>query len=310
MASVTVVGEVVIDRVMNGESCNDVPGGSSANVALALTRCGYHVDFRARFGADTYGQLLRSHAIDAGVDVTNSVSATEPATVVDISLDEQGSPTYTFHLSGTADWQWTTDELARPLPTDTSAIVLGSLASIATPGFDAQYAWAQAHSQSGIPIFYDPNVRPTAIKALDFVDLARARIMKWVKLADVVKASDEDLLWCNPAESAQETAEYFSTLGPQLVILTAGSQGAFAFRNGALIAQVQAPHVSVVDTVGAGDTLMAWLVSGYCELPAAQQADSAKIQEVLAQAVKAAAYTCTRTGCDPIYRDQLPYFLT
>jgi len=309
LASVTVVGEVVVDRVISGEAFIDVPGGSSANVALALTRCGYHVDFRARFGADYHGQSLKAHAIASGVDVSNSIDAKEPATIVEVQLDQNGVPRYAFALDGTADWQWTAHELAKPSPVDTVAIVTGSLASIASPGFESIYGWATRQKKSEISIFYDPNVRATAIDALNMADIARQRIIEWVEIADVVKASDEDLAWFDPLLDVHEIAAHFSTLGPQLVVLTAGSAGAFAYRHGELIGNAQAPHVTVVDTVGAGDTLMAWLVSGYCELSTQQRQESSAILGILDRAVKAAAYTCTKRGCDPIYRDQLEDFL-
>ena len=309
METVTVVGEVVVDRVVSGQAFIDVPGGSSANVALALTRCGFHVDFRARFGSDYQGQSLKNHATASGVDVTNSIDADEPATVVEVVVDNDGIPAYKFALDGTADWQWTEQELARPLPPGTVAIVAGSLASIADPGFLPMFKWAQNHKGHGVPVFYDPNVRPSAIEEMELSQIARERIVEWVKTAEVVKASDEDLAWFDPARSPQEIAAHFSTLGPRLVVLTAGSQGAFAYRNGKQVGQVGAPAVSVIDTVGAGDTLMAWLVSGYTELNPQERLEEAKILNILSQAVSAAAYTCTRRGCDPIYREQLADFI-
>jgi len=307
--TVTVVGEVVVDRVVSGQAFIDVPGGSSANVALALTRCGFHVDFRARFGSDYQGQSLKNHAIASGVDVTNSIDADEPATVVEVVIDSDGIPAYKFALEGTADWQWTEQELAKPLPPRTVAIVTGSLASIADPGFLPMFNWAQRHKADGVPVFYDPNIRSSAIEELDLSQVARERILEWIKTAEVVKASDEDLRWFDPGRSPEAIAAHFSTLGPRLVVLTAGSQGAFAFRNGEQIGHVTTRAVSVIDTVGAGDTLMAWLVSGYTELDPQERLEDVKILDILSQAVSAAAYTCTRRGCDPVYREQLADFI-
>ena len=309
MSTVTVVGEVVLDRIIQDSQQHDVLGGSAANTALALVRAGHHVDLRARFGSDAAGQFLKATAESLGIDVRNSIDAVERATVVEARIDSSGVPSFMFDLDNTSDWFWTSEELAKPLALDTVAITTGSPASIASPGFTALIDWVHRQKSAGTPFFYDPNIRPSVIAPLQLQTVARDRILEWVKLADVVKASDEDLNWLDPSADASQTAAHLSTLGPELVVLTQGGFGASAFHDGKQLCHVSTPAVEVADTVGAGDTVMAWLISGLSGQDRATWSEQSTIEPVLSRAVQAAAYTCTQVGADPIFRDDLDRFL-
>lgn len=77
--------------------------------------------------------------------------------------------------------------------------------------------------------------------------------------ADVVKASDEDLRWHHPDRSLEQIARSWLQLGPSIVAVTEGDQGAFAVCAPGS-ARVAARPVDVVDTVGAGDAFMTGLI--------------------------------------------------
>ena len=58
---------------------------------------------------------------------------------------------------------------------------------------------------------------------------AAARIEGLVALADVVKASDEDLAWLYPDESLDAVAERWLAAGASLVVVTRGGDGSVAW---------------------------------------------------------------------------------
>ena len=299
MTKVTVVGEVIVDRVHVDGHVTIVGGGSAANMALALARSGTPVSIRARYSLDENGQYLRNLAIESGVDVSDSVLADEPATVVDVHLNVHGFPHYSFPLIPTADWQWTAGEISKPLPPETRAVIFGSLAAVLDPGSLPQIEWAQDLKNRGITIFFDPNARPTALTTLGVADQARDRILQWIRLADVVKVSQEDVEWLDTSQSPDEVVKVWSTQGPHLVVMTRGADGATAYAHGVELVKIPAPQVAVVDTVGAGDTFMAWLVRGYLEHGETLFTQSEILQSVVATATKAAAINCSRVGCNP-----------
>ncbi|MBL4879025.1 MAG: carbohydrate kinase family protein, partial [Hyphomonas sp.] len=75
------------------------------------------------------------------------------------------------------------------------------------------------------------------------------------------------------------------------IAISLGSEGATLWRKGQEIARATPPKVTVVDTVGAGDTFTAALTVGLIE--------GQSPQEALAFAVAAGAVACTRPGAQP-----------
>jgi fructokinase len=84
-----------------------------------------------------------------------------------------------------------------------------------------------------------------------------------VALSDVVKASEEDLALLYPATAREDVLAHWVTLGARLVVVTLGPHGV-TYRVGGDDTVATAPTRArdVVDTVGAGDSFMAGLVSG------------------------------------------------
>ena len=309
MANITVVGEVVVDRVITGDAHVDVAGGSAANVAHALIKAGDAVDFRARFSKDNLGQYLRNSSQALGISLTNSIAADEPATLVEIDLDFAGVPQYRFLLEGAADWQWTPSEIGKPLPNNTEAVVIGSLVSVIEPASHVLLNWAQSVKSDSTLLCFDPNARPSALEALGIEGSARNLISQWVAIADIVKVSDEDLAWIEPGRTPLEVAAGWSKQGPQLVVLTQGSNGVVAFVDGHLVCALPGVSVAVVDTVGAGDTFLAWLVHGYLRLTRQERENTYSLIDVIGVANQAAALTCTQRGCQPPAHHRLRNFM-
>jgi fructokinase len=303
---VFVIGEALIDLVLDadgaaqGGSRNYTahPGGSPYNVAIGLARLGQPTQLLARLAQDAFGRQLRWHAVANGVDVSSAVNASEPSTLAVVGLDEDQNAIYDFYLNGTADWQWTDDELVR-LPVDVDWVHTGSLASWTAPGAARIEArLAALRSGSGQPIIsYDPNVRPALMPDRD---AAVAVIERLVALSDVVKASAEDLAWMYPERAIADALVDWRALGASVVVVTDGGQGAHAVGSDGETFTVPAPRVSIVDTVGAGDAFMAGLINALARtglLAGAIAAES--LRPVIEEAALVAALTCQRAGANP-----------
>ena len=302
---VCVIGEALIDLVAEDVTADaDAgpatyrahPGGSPFNVAIGLARLGRHAILQARLAQDAFGRQLRAHAERNGVDVSAAVDAAEPTTLAIVGIDSERNATYDFYLDGTADWQWTRDELAMA-PRDAGWIHTGSLASWTEPGCSVISAHLEARREPGTIISFDPNVRPRLMP--DHAD-AVAAVEAMVGLATVVKASDEDLRWLYPGRTLQDALTAWRALGPDLVVVTEGGSGAHAVGATGRLVSVPARSVQVVDTVGAGDAFMSGLINALCDRDVAAVAASDEIlAEVVSDAVLVAALTVMRAGANP-----------
>jgi len=238
-----VIGESLIDIVESDEHV----GGSPLNVAVGLGRLGRDVDFLTYIADDPYGRRIIDYVNAAGVQIVSESRTAERTATARSTIAEDGSADYVFDL----DWQLSgTPPVAPPLFVHT-----GSIAAVQDPGCLAVAALIYTYRVSAT-VTFDPNVRPSLIADRE---LAVARIEHLIERSDIVKVSEDDLRWIDPARPPEQVAQTWLGLGPAIVAVTMADRGAVAYC-AAGVARVPARPVQVVDTVGAGDSFMAGLL--------------------------------------------------
>lgn len=300
---IVIAGEALIDLVAEPDGrYRALPGGSPANVALGLARLGHRTELLARISQSPFGRLIREHLTSNGVGLHYAVTANEPATLAVVTRDSGAEPHYDFYLDGTADWAWSDGELPASLPGGTRALCTGSLALAIEPGADVLTGLLQ-REQGRVTIVFDPNIRPGV---MDTGPHGRARVEAAAALADVVKVSAADLETLMPGEAAADVATRWLSLGPRLVVVTRGADGAYAVSSGGARADVAGRPVEVVDTIGAGDAFTSGLVDAldqHALLGAGadrlETIDHVALREIVEHAALVAALTCARPGADP-----------
>ncbi|MFI1712022.1 carbohydrate kinase [Streptomyces litmocidini] len=306
---VTVLGECVADAFtvpapLPGElALRILPGGGPANTAVALARLGTPARFLARLSDDVFGRLFRGHLEASGVDLSAAVRAPEPSTLAVAELDAQGRATYSFHARGTADWQWTTDELAAADLASTACLHSGSLALVRGPGGTVVEEFL-ARASATATVSVDPNVRPLLVG----LEVYRERLPRWCALADVLRLSEDDLELLLPGHTIERACDTWHAAGVPLVVITRGEHGAVASLDGERVV-VPAPPTDVVDTVGAGDSFTAGLLHhlGARGLLGGRLTEL-RVDDVFdacAFASRVAALTCGVVGPNPPWASQL-----
>ncbi|ALE74583.1 ribokinase [Pseudonocardia sp. EC080610-09] len=312
---IAVAGEALVDIVPAPAEgyWEFAPGGSPANVAVGLSRLDVPARMLARLADDLLGRKLRDHLAGNGVDLSHAVEAGEPSSLAIVELADDGQASYDFRISGTADWQWTTDELEGALDEGPGGPVLavhsGSLALTTAPGHEALRELL-ASAVDTATVSYDPNFRPLLMGTPEEV---LPGVHELLGLADVVKVSEEDLAWLHPGREPGDIVGEWLDLGPAVVVVTLGAEGVLAGTASGLHSVLPGRRIDVVDTVGAGDSFSAALLAGLHRrglLGAIARDDLYRIGRealdgVLAEAVAAAAITCSRHGANPPTRAEL-----
>jgi fructokinase len=301
---IVVGGEALVDLVDEHGLLSPVPGGGPFNTAIALGRLGIPVAFLGTLSHDEYGGLLARLLLEAGVDMSLVRWSDAPTPVAVVHRHDDGGNSYTFYLTGTS----LTDlppEAVPDLPEHMWAIHVGTLGLAVDPPAAAYEALLDREAGRRT-IVLDPNVRPAVFG--DQVSYL-ARFERLARLADIVKLSDDDAAWIYPELDLADALEHVLGLGPRLVAITMGTLGAVAAsREG--YARVPAVPVTVVDTVGAGDSFGAALLAALVEREALEPGatrplDDSLLEEAVEYAVTASAITCTRTGAVPPTRAEL-----
>jgi fructokinase len=298
---IIVIGEALIDLIQdrnNKDEYKAVVGGANANVAIALARLEAPHTFLARLSTDSFGQQIKEKLTKNNVNITKAITTQEPTTLAVVSINEQGSPSYSFYVNGTADWGWTPEELPQ---LEANAIQFGCLTMAMEPGNLVIEEWAKAQSNEKT-ISHDINMRP----ALGF-DQAKelTRVERVNSFSHIIKASDEDLEWLDPSRTPEETATTWST--NKLVLITKGADGVDVYKNGQMLFNVPSRKIKVVDTVGAGDTFTANLLAQLQENNHLGENPTHKLMNINNDDLKeyvriagiAASITCERAGAEP-----------
>ena len=241
-AWVLVVGESLVDIVHREDGSTETfPGGSAANVAVALARLGRDTGFVTSFADDEHGRLIADHLAGSGVRLATDPHVVPRTSSALATLQADGSARYTFDI----DWRIGPVEVSDP----PLALHACSLGAVITPGCDDVRA-LMARLRGASTTSYDVNMRPSVTG----VGPAIAKtVEETVRLSDIVKASDEDLEALYPGESEAAAAEHLLALGPAAVVVTRGADGAAWYADGLAVA-APGVAVSVADTIGAGDT--------------------------------------------------------
>lgn len=298
---VLVVGEALVDVVRRGSDETVHPGGSPLNVAVGLQRLDVPATLHSSFGADPHGSAIAQHLEASGVTITTTTVHAGSTSVALATIASDGAASYTFSI----EWDPASLEVA---PADVALVHVGSIGAALEPGAKLVERLVTA-SRPSATISFDPNVRP---QLMGSADSARPRVERLVALADVVKASDEDLGWLYPNADVADVMDRWLALGPALVVVTRGGEGADAGSAAGRI-RVPAPATSVADTIGAGDSFMGGLLAalsdrgllGAARRSALRELSASDLTDVVAFAARCAAITVSRPGADPPTRIDL-----
>ncbi len=296
-------GEALIDMLpretRDGET-GFVPhaGGSVFNTAIAIGRLGAKAGFFYGLSSDFLGQILRDTLEQSRVDTRFCAISDQPTTLAFVRL-KNGQASYNFYDENTAG-RLLNDSQLPELSDDVRALMFGGISLIPEPCGSTYETLMRREAPHRVTMI-DPNIRPNFIpdKAAHL-----ARIKRMIALADIVKVSDEDLLWFDEGADQDAIARsWLETNGNKIIIITKGAEGADAYAACGK-ASIQGEKVTVADTVGAGDTVNAGVLvsletQGLLDKQSLSVISQEQLTEAVAFGIKAAAITVSRAGANP-----------
>lgn len=305
---VLVAGEALIDFVSVGSNpdvYHAMPGGSPFNVAIGLARLDVPTGFLGKLSTDSFGQQLRATLLANGVAQDYVRDDDGPSTLAMIKSQPGCEPRFSFYGRDAADQQLLPEDLPEHMPDSLQAIHFGSY-SMACQPIGATLTSLMQREHGHRIISFDPNVRPTLIPDLETY---KAQMEGWIQLSHIVKLSQADLEILHPENQPSEIAERWLAMGPKLVVITRGKDGATGFAKGITVS-VLSSRIQLVDSIGAGDAfmsgLLAWLFDHQrLSLDTLALLEDTEIRSALQFAAQVATATCVQQGADPPLRSHL-----
>lgn len=296
---VAVIGEALVDVLSDNTA---LVGGSPLNVAVGLSRLGFHATLHSRVGADDYGTLIRNLLNKESVDTPEGFVDSGRTSTATVTLDSNGVASYEFDL----DWDINVPDTSR-----SSIIHTGSIGAVRKPGGTAA-SEAIRSAGPGVLRTYDPNIRADIMGEPGSV---REHVYDLAASCHVVKLSDEDAAWIGEEAGTAplDVLQRISDAGTRFAVLTTGEHGCTAIVDGRTHALPSRP-VEVVDTIGAGDAFTSGLIyalsqSGLADL-LIDDSTTGEIPEhlvvtALDTALASSSVAVSRSGAQPPSLDEL-----
>ncbi|KQR77878.1 carbohydrate kinase family protein [Rhizobium sp. Leaf341] len=295
-------GEALIDMLPRESTLGEpafapYAGGAIFNTAIALGRLGIPTGFFTGLSTDMFGDILRETLKSSSVDFAPSATSDLHTTLAVVKL-VNGSATYAFFDENSAGRMITEADLPA-LGDFCEALHFGAISLIPEPcGSTYEALMTREHRKRVIS--FDPNIRPGFIRD---AEAHKARMLRMAAMSDIVKFSDEDLDWFGEEGDHETLVGQWLARGPKLVVITKGAEGADAYTVRGKVS-VPGEKVTVVDTVGAGDTFDAGILASLkmnnllTKDAIATLSDDA-IKAALTLGAKAASVTVSRAGANP-----------
>ena len=271
MYDVAAIGELLIDFSPHGvsEQGNTLyernPGGAPANVLAALSRFGKKTVFIGKVGNDPFGRFLQETLMHHGVDTKGLVFTDEVnTTLAFVHLSDGGERAFHFYRKPGADLTLREEEVDYDLIASADAFHFGSVSMTGEPARSVTWRAVEYAKRRGKLVSFDPNLREPLWTSLE---LARAVISEGLRHADVLKLSEEELVFltgCGDAvEGCRTLAQRYDI---PLIFVTLGSRGCH-YRVYDNVGTVPGVHANPVDSTGAGDAFLGAMLYQLLESP-------------------------------------------
>lgn len=319
-------GESLIDLISEPVGADGVirlvahQGGSPYNCAIALSKLGNDTGFLCPISTDGFGTYLLAPLAEAGVKPLLAERVEAYTTLAVVTFDAKKSAQYGFYRN--ADRAFTREALIAALPQQLEAFQVGGFCPIEPEDAAIWLDVAKEAARRGATLTMDPNVRPSLVP--DFAGY-KARLSSFLDIVNLVKVSIEDLASLEQSRAVRATeltsaeveplvkkytADFLGRANCELVIVTFGDEGSRAFSRSGSAKQGVYPAVPFGDTVGAGDTLMAAVLTllneqGNLKPGKLGAMDDAALATMLRFGAVAAGLNCQFVGCHPPTRGEV-----
>jgi fructokinase len=276
------IGELLWDILPTGKQI----GGAPCNFAFHTLQAGCESIVISAVGNDKPGDELLMTLTDLTINCEFIQRNNLPTGTVTVILNEKGHPQYAIHENVAWDNIKFTAKIESKI-NELDAVCFGSLSQ-------RNYVSA-ATIQQLLEL-----VKPGCLKVFD-INLRQhfyspEIITKSLDFADVLKLNDEELpvlsgLFSLKGEVKNHLKQLLNQFNLKYIVYTMGEKGSIIMTDKEF-SFLESPEVVVADTVGAGDSFTAVLVSGLLKgLP---------LNKVHEAATHTAAFVCTQKGATPV----------
>lgn len=229
-------------------------GGAPLNVALRMNSLGIETAVISQIGKDKNGEEIRDYLKNSGIIVDAvSVTSNYPTGEVQVILNEKGSASY--EIKHPAAWdKIEASKIMMDLTRETDVFIFGSLVCRDEISRNTLFELLRTATYR----VFDINLRPPHYK--------KEVLEQLLKSANFIKFNDDELfeiseMMGSKFNSLEQNIKFIAeTFHPDTICVTKGNHGAVLFHNEKWYYN-SGYKIKVKDTVGAGDSFLASLIT-------------------------------------------------
>ena len=251
-----VIGDAAVDLIPEGNKYLKLPGGTGANVAVALSRLGVRSALVTKLGNDPLAAFLADILEREKVNTQHvSFSEHHKTGLIIVSVSSTGERHFSHMVKPSADSQMKNSDMPAFERGDwlcVSAFIFAQRSSREATFFAMQQA-----RMAGSLVCVDANIRDDM---WDDESLLVPSTVEALKIADIAKMSEDELLLLTNTGSMEEGIKEVKQWPAKIKIITLAEKGAI------LLTEQSEFHIDgydapVVDMTGAGDAFFAAFIS-------------------------------------------------
>ncbi len=276
------LGEVLWDLLPSGRKL----GGAPANFVYHTKSLGAESHIVSAVSKDASGKDILESLNKKKLDTAYvQINEKYPTGTVEVFLDKNGTPDYIIHENVAWDYIENVDSLSR-LVSKTDCVCFGTLAQRSFTSRNTILSFLQNTKGNCLRIF-DVNLRQKYFSR-DIIEVS-------LGLSNCLKLNDSELqvikdLFNISGDEETSLIKIIKQFELDLLALTKGENGSLLLsKNGR--SYLEPEKVTVVDSVGAGDSFTAGLAVGYLR--------SLPLNEIHSLANRLASFVCSHNGATP-----------
>ena len=264
-------------------------GGSSANIAAAITRAGGKASLLTRVSDDAVGRFVLNQLARYGIDSTHVLptpgEVRNSLAVVETRMEGCQSVIY---RNGAADFEMSVADVEAVDYSPFAGLITTGTVLAAEPSRSAAFRAFDLARGAGLPLIFDIDYRPYSWPSAEVASQVYSRA---AALCDVVVGNDVEFgfLAGNP-DKGLEAARALVHAGVQIVIYKMGEKGAITLTPEGEV-QTGIYQTAALKPTGAGDAFLGNL--------AASLSLRVPLHQAVLNGSAAAAIVVSRVGCAP-----------
>ena len=260
-----VIGDAAVDLIPEGNKYLKLPGGTGANVAVALSRLGIRSALVTKLGNDPLAAFLAGILEREKVNTQHVYFSERHKTgLIIVSVNSAGERHFSHMVKPSADSQMTNSDMLC-----VSAFILAQRSSREATFFAMKQA-----KLAGSLVCVDANIR---VDMWDDESLLVPKTLEALKIADIAKMSEDELLLLTNTDSIGEGIKEVKQWPAKIKIITLADKGAILLTKQSEF-HIEGYNAPVVDMTGAGDAFFAAFISKL--MPLANWTDDQLIEAI------------------------------